>query len=99
LKTYSIDAYIISFYYFKPKRIFPAKTAKFTRGRVTIPAELRKKYNIHPGTKVKFVEEKDGVRIIPLSTPEEIRANIGFLGKNGKLLEALMEEKMREREL
>jgi AbrB family looped-hinge helix DNA binding protein len=70
-----------------------------TKGKVTIPAELRKKYGLHPGRKVKFELEEDGVRIIPLSTPEEIRANIGFLGKNGKLLEALMEEKMREREL
>ena len=49
------------------------KIAKFTtRGRITIPVELRKKYKLHPGTKVKFVVEKDGIRIIPLATAEEI---------------------------
>jgi hypothetical protein len=42
---------------------------------------------------------EDGVRIIPLATPEEIRANIGFLGMKGKLLKSLMEEKKIEREL
>ena len=52
-----------------------------------------KKYGLHPGTKVKFVEEKDGVRIIPLATPEEVKANAGFLGMKGKLLKSLMEEK------
>ena len=66
-----------------------------------------KKYGLHPGTKVKLVEEKDGVRIIPLATPEEIKANAGVLGMEGKLLKSLMEEKpsrsasggKREREL
>jgi len=58
-----------------------------------------KKYGLHPGTKVKFVEEKDGVRIIPLATPEEIKANIGFLGLGGKMLKTLMEDKERERNL
>ena len=50
-----------------------------------------------PGTKVKFVVEKDGtrlnggqVRIIPLATPEEIKANAGVLGMKGKLLKSLM---------
>lgn len=68
-----------------------------TQGRVTIPAPLRKKYGLTPGRQVE---------IIPLATPAEIRANIGFLGmtslepgKKGKLLKSLMEEKKREREL
>jgi hypothetical protein len=46
-----------------------------------------------PGTKVKFVVEKDGIGIIPLATAEEIKANIGFLGLGGKMLKSLMEEK------
>jgi hypothetical protein len=31
-----------------------------------------KKYGLHPGTKVKLVVKEDGLRIIPLPTPEEI---------------------------
>lgn len=82
-------------------------TARFTtRGRITIPAALRKKYKLHQGTKVKFIDEDDGtclagrqVKIIPLVTEEEIKANIGFLGMKGKMLKSLMEEKKKEREL
>ena len=69
-----------------------------TNGRITIPATLRKKYTLHPGRKVKFEVEKDGITIIPLATPEEIRTNAGILGMKGKLLKSLLEEKKRERE-
>ncbi|MEK6754735.1 MAG: AbrB/MazE/SpoVT family DNA-binding domain-containing protein [Bacteroidota bacterium] len=68
------------------------------KGQVVIPSKLRQKYGIRAGTRVRFYEEKDGIRIIPI-TPEFIRANVGFLGTKGKLLRALMEEKKREREL
>ena len=64
-----------------------------TNGRVTIPAELRKKYKFYPGRRVKFEAAEDGIKIIPFATPEEIKANIGFLGTKGKLLKSLMEEK------
>ncbi|MDP2365952.1 MAG: AbrB/MazE/SpoVT family DNA-binding domain-containing protein [Ignavibacteria bacterium] len=70
-----------------------------TNGRVTVPAELRKKYNLNPGTRVNLVEDTNGIIIIPV-THKTIRANVGFLGIKGKsLLKALMEEKKIEREL
>lgn len=64
-----------------------------TNGRITIPVTLRKKYGLHPGRKVKFEVEKDGITIIPLATAEEIKANVGFLGMKDKLLKSLMEER------
>jgi AbrB family looped-hinge helix DNA binding protein len=67
-------------------------------GRVTIPAKLRQKYNFKPGTRVNFVVEGDGIKMIPL-TKETIKDNAGFLKMRGKLLKSLMEEKKREREL
>lgn len=68
--------------------------AKVTNtGRITIPAELRKKYKFTPGRKVKFGIEEDGIKIIPLVTSDEIKANKGFLSTKGKLLKALMGEK------
>ena len=67
-----------------------------TNGRVTIPALLRKKYKLTPGRQVKLDPTEEGIKIIPLVTPEEIKANIGFLDTKGKLLKALMEEKSRE---
>ena len=76
------------------------KTLKLSaNGRVTIPAPLRKKYGLTPGRRVKFETAEDGVRIIPLASAEEIRANIGFLGSKAKLLKSLMKEKKIEREL
>ncbi|MGA2668816.1 MAG: AbrB/MazE/SpoVT family DNA-binding domain-containing protein [Ignavibacteria bacterium] len=37
-----------------------------TKGRITIPAEIRKKLGIKPGMKVKFVEGKGVIRVKPL---------------------------------
>jgi len=68
-----------------------------TNGRVTIPAPLRKKYALTPGRKVKFETTTDGIRVIPLATPQEIKANIGFLGTKGKLLKSLMKGKSKIR--
>ena len=69
-----------------------------TNGRVTIPASLRKKYKLTTGRRIHLIDDEDSIRIIPLATSEELKANIGFLGLKGKLLKALMEEKKRERE-
>jgi AbrB family looped-hinge helix DNA binding protein len=72
-------------------------------GRVTIPAELRKKYNLLPGTRVNLFEEDDGIKIVPQMnesiTSENIKTNKGFLRTKGKLLKYLMEEKKIEHEL
>ena len=68
------------------------------KGQIVIPVALRKKYKIGAGTIIHFQEEQDGVKMIP-TTPETIDNNVGFLGTQGKLLKALMDEKKREREL
>jgi AbrB family looped-hinge helix DNA binding protein len=70
-----------------------------SKGQLVIPSKLRRRFGIKPGTRINFFEEEDGIKIIPV-TSETIKANIGFLGKDGpSLLKALMEEKKREREL
>jgi AbrB family looped-hinge helix DNA binding protein len=68
-----------------------------SNGSLTIPARLRKKYGLHAERKVKFEITEDGIKIIPLVTSEEIKANIGFLGTKGKLLKALMGEQNFEK--
>lgn len=70
-----------------------------TRGRITIPFEIRKKYKLTPGRCVGFKVIKGGIKIIPLATPEEIKVNVGILGMKGKLLKSFMKEKKMEREL
>lgn len=70
-----------------------------SKGQLVIPSKMRRRFGIKPGTRVNFFEEEDGIKIIPM-TSETIKANIGFLGKDGpSLLQALMEEKKIEREL
>ena len=69
-----------------------------SKGQLVIPSKMRRKFGIKPGTRVNFYEEEDGIKLIPI-TPEVVKANIGFLGKEGDLLKALMEEKKKEREL
>lgn len=70
-----------------------------TNGRVTVPAQLRIKYGLTPGRKVKFEIVEDGIHLIPLVTSKEVKMNVGFLGTKGKLLKALMERKKREHKL
>lgn len=69
-----------------------------TKGQLVIPSKIRRKFGIKPGTRVNFLEEKDGIKIIPI-TADMIDANKGFMGTKGKLLKSLMEEKKKEREL
>jgi AbrB family looped-hinge helix DNA binding protein len=69
-----------------------------TKGQLVIPAKLRRKYSIHKGTQVAFVEEENRLILQPL-TPEFIRSLRGCLGKDSKALEILLEERRRERKL
>jgi AbrB family looped-hinge helix DNA binding protein len=69
-----------------------------SKGQLVIPSKLRRRFGIKAGTRVNFYEEKDGIKIVPV-THEVIDSNIGFMKTNGKLLKALMEEKKKEREL
>ena len=66
---------------------------KFSRvtpnGRITIPFEMRKKYKLTPGRRVKLEIADEGIKLIPLATAEEIqpkadgpmaeKTSIGFL--------------------
>lgn len=70
------------------------KSKVTTRGRITIPELLRKKYGLNQGRLVKFEDTETGILITPLVTKIEIKKNKGFLKTNGKLLRALMKEKL-----
>jgi len=65
------------------------------RGRVVVPAELRRKYNLISGAKVVFVERAGGVelRVVDRNYFESIA---GVLGLRGKHLRSLMEGKIVE---
>lgn len=45
-----------------------------SKGRVTIPAELRKKLGLNPGTHVNWSTEKEKIVLTPLTTAESERS-------------------------
>jgi AbrB family looped-hinge helix DNA binding protein len=67
------------------------------KGQVVIPARFRRKFGIRAGTSVVFAEEDQHLVLQPL-TPEYIESLRGSLGEGRSLLEALLEERRRDRE-
>lgn len=50
-----------------PKRIEREHIHTVTRlGTVSIPMSLRRKYNISKGSRIRFVDTKEGIKLIPL---------------------------------
>jgi len=66
------------------------------KGQVVIPAPLRRKFGIKPGTKVNFSEENGCIVLRPV-TRDYIRKVRGVLKGSG-VLQELMAERRRERE-
>ncbi len=65
------------------------------KGWVVIPAEMRKKYNLQPGTEVSIVDYGGVLAIIPISD-HPIEAAAGMLKSDKSLTEQLLEEHRRE---
>ena len=65
-----------------------------TRGRVTIPVELRRRLGIKPGTRL-IVREEEG-RIVVMTMEAYVRSLRGVLKGKG-LMERLREERRSER--
>lgn len=75
------------------------ETATVTiKGQIVIPAKIRKKHKIRPGTRVCFLEHGNDIIVRPV-TDDYIESIKGSLGTNGKALKHLLEEKKKEREL
>jgi AbrB family looped-hinge helix DNA binding protein len=68
------------------------------KGQVVIPAKIRRHLGLKDGTRVNFYEQNGEIRMVPI-TAETIDKNIGMLGLKGKMLNSLMEDKERERQL
>jgi len=67
-----------------------------SKGRLVIPAELRRKHGIKAGTKVKFLEDQFGRIVLQLPITEEyIDRVMGFLADGPDLL-AIWEKEHRE---
>lgn len=69
-----------------------------TKGQIVIPIEIRKKYGLKVGTKIRFDDEDGEIKLVPI-TEEIIKKNVGLLKSRGKLIKALQKEKEIERGL
>ena len=67
------------------------------KGQVVIPRWLRTEYDIHAGTRAQVEATKQGILIKPL-TAQHIRSLRGSL-KGSRVMEVLMAERKRERDL
>lgn len=66
------------------------------KGWVVIPAEYRKKYNLHAGAKVVIVDYGGVLAIIP-AVKNPIKSGYGLLKGGPSLTEALKAEREREK--
>lgn len=68
-----------------------------SKGQLVVPAKLRRKYGIKPGTKVCFVERDHEIIFQPV-TKEYIRSVCGMLKSDTSMTKALLEERARDKE-
>jgi AbrB family looped-hinge helix DNA binding protein len=71
--------------------------AKVTsRGQVSIPSEIRKRFNIEPESKVEWIVEGSVIKVVPL--PKDPVAAFRGRGSRKCSTERLIEERRSERE-
>ncbi len=72
------------------------KSKVTTRGQVSIPSEIRKKFNIEPESKIEWIVEGNAIRIVPL--PKDAVAAFRGRGSRKFSTEQLVNERRAERE-
>ena len=68
-----------------------------SKGQLVVPAKLRRKYGIKPGTKVFFVERGDEILFQPV-TREYIRSVCGMLASATSVAEELLNERHADKQ-
>ena len=66
------------------------------KGWIVIPAELRKKYHLHPGAQVAVVDYGGLLAIVP-AMADPVRQAAGRLKGRTSLMRAMLREHRRER--
>lgn len=72
------------------------KSKVTARGQVSIPSEIRKKFNIEPECKIEWVVEGNAIRVIPL--PKDAVAAFRGRGSRKYSTEQLINDRRAERE-
>lgn len=72
-----------------------ATVKTLAKGQIVIPAEIRKKYRIQPGTELQIMEYGGIVYLIP-PVEDPIRAACGILPPKPSLSERLLKDRKKE---
>jgi len=65
------------------------------KGQVVIPAKIRKKYRMKPGSKLQVVEYGGMIYLIP-PVSDPIQAALGFLPKKPSLAKKLLKDRKKK---
>lgn len=66
------------------------------RGQTVIPAAIRKRYNLTRGSRLAWLDDGKTIKVIPI--PDDPIKALHGIGKGEGLLEALLEERRKDRE-
>jgi len=66
------------------------------KGQIVIPAELRRKYGIKPGTRICFLERGHEIILQPV-TKEYCRSLVGMFKSKSSMTKALLRERARDK--
>jgi len=67
-----------------------------TKGQLVVPAGIRRRFGIKPGTAIRFIE-RDGEILFQPVTSEFIRSLQGSLRQNGPATEELLRDRAADR--
>ena len=65
------------------------------KGQIVIPAHMREKYGIRPGTRIRFIEREQEIVVQPL-TKESVRKACGMLKSRSSATGELLKERARK---
>lgn len=68
-----------------------------SKGQLVIPAKIRRRYGIKPGTKVCFIERGGELLFQPV-TKDYIRSACGMLKSDTSVTEELLKERAKDKE-
>jgi AbrB family looped-hinge helix DNA binding protein len=68
-----------------------------SKGQIVVPAKLRRRYGLKPGTKVYFIERDNEILFQPI-TKEYIRSVHGMLTSETSATKELLKERARDKE-
>ncbi len=68
-----------------------------SKGQLVVPARIRRKYGIKPGTKICFIERDSEILFQPV-TREYIRSVCGMLKSGTSATEELLRERAQDKE-